>query len=127
MGQGLYTMLIYGTIDVPREAFEDDAVYDAITHRVVRSNEARPLYLGIPLAVDDVFLQEWYRICAIPFHALNRHVGPRQVVHVTLRDTSLNKQIVRASREWARVQTTIRRLTGKALGEGQLLLVSDWD
>ena len=73
MGQGLYRMLAYGTMDVPRELVNEDLnnwkqiedtapkkVRDGYSWATINTSyEAEPPYIGIPLAVDVGLLQEW--------------------------------------------------------------------
>lgn len=138
MGQGLYTALVYGTMEIPQP--EPDGWWEAIemvcpkrSNRwptIKASSEAKPRYIGFPLAVDDGCLQEWWEVGNLPYEAIHGTVAPRRVIRVTvsmrLLDDDFLAWIDQAKIDWNRVRKA-SKTAGYPLPPGQLLLVSDWD
>lgn len=140
MGQGIYRALAMGT--TRRPCFPNDDLgkkYDSWLAAVERSirplrfasaYEAVPDYCGILLAVDDGFLQEWWKLPDLPHDALRSSVGVRRVVSAKLVPSNcsarLRTSIDRARKKWEAARKESLRL-GVPLGPPRLLLVCDWN
>lgn len=136
MKHGLFTMLVFGTTAVPK--FENDPEGEAFVAWFEALNEialdlnypyaAEPEYVGIRLAVDDEFFQDYWELPPLPCASLRCAVGPRQVVpaKVVKLPRAVSERLRAARSLWEKMRTASKE-SGHVLGPGKLLLVSDWD
>jgi hypothetical protein len=83
--------------------------------------------LAIRLAVDEPFLQEWWKLPDLPYSSLGAMPARRTVVPARLFDVSpeLAETIAKATETWRQVQEAFKPCG--ELPDGECLLVNDWD
>jgi hypothetical protein len=129
-------MLVFGTTALPKflndqygEAFDKwFCELEKIVPDLDASNEAEPQYIGIRLAVDDEWLQDWWKLPSLPHSSLRCAVGPREVVlaRVVELPRPVSERLRRARLFWEKLRTASKKC-GHVLRRGRLLLVCDWD
>lgn len=137
MGQGLYTMLGYGVIakdDQLRtedgDCLHDEIIVNPLAELLDTAYEAEPQFLVLRLAVDDGFLQDWWKLPNLPHEALPGSVGSRQAKQIPVDESKLPGEIQAAvdlARDrWAVIDEAFRQ-HGVTLPEAGFILVNDWD
>ena len=135
MGQGLYTMLGYGVLNPP--CADDDETNDDVTTAMMdlglqTSYECAPTYVVIPLAVDDAWLQDYWKLPPLP--DMLPHPKPRTARVLPL-DTvpgdvaclsAFRPSAVLLVQRWEQARALYHR-AGLALGDPALIVLNDWD
>ena len=129
MGQGLYRCLGFGCLNPPPFAWDSDL--GQMVHDVVHTScDAEPLYLIVPMAIDEAFLRETQSLPSLP--AGLPHVEDRTAVTVArCRSwTDVGKLGVwipqRIVATWELVRF-FARTRGVQLPPGEPVFVCDWD
>ncbi|MBI9080243.1 MAG: hypothetical protein JEY79_17240 [Pseudodesulfovibrio sp.] len=132
MGQGHYTMLAFGLTNesLPDEALlseDNDYMWGfeketGIT--VASAYECEPYFWAIPLAVNDGFLQNWWKLPDLPYDELPCSVAPRTCKIIDKEMPSVDMEAVRA--KWSQFQDFYRKM-GIEMPDGNLILIADWD
>jgi hypothetical protein len=122
MGQGPYTMIAFGTNQVPEKpaGVEEDDWYgwgDLLEELGVRSHYQAQPYLAIPLAISDGWLKDHW---GVPLK-LEYAVLPLDQIHAFVQP-HLEAAIVR----WVQAMQMVAD-HGGTLPTGQLLLIDDSD
>jgi len=131
MGQGLYTMIAYGTPSPPR--FTNDPDGEAYCEWTELRDlhvayEAEPGYLAIALAVDDEALQHQWQLPELP-DCIGPKPKPRTCVPAKVMgevSPDFSRRVAVAEQQWLALQKELNDM-GVALEDGRLLVVNDWN
>lgn len=124
MGQGLYNLLGFGVLEppMPEDDDERDDMYTRLDDLGLKTTyECEPEFLVVPLAVDDGFLQDWWKIPALSDDVLR--CAPRKARYAN--DDSIS--VPDKARETWKVAQTRYRAVGLTLPDAQLVVINDWD
>lgn len=125
MGQGLYNLLGFGVLNPPYLK-DDDAnetlFEEAFDLGVRRSYEAEPDFLVVKLAVDDGFLQDWWKLPELPDSVLR--CAARKARYA---EDSIAFPVPDAARDlWQSAKLLFGR-HGLTLPDARLVVINDWD
>jgi hypothetical protein len=134
MGQGLYTMLGYGVLNPPWA--DDDETNDDVTTAMMdlglqTSSECAPTYVVIPLAVDDAWLQEHWKLPPFPDmlpHPQSRtaRVLPLDTVPGEVACFIAFQPSAVLLEQWEQARALYHK-AGLVLGDPALIVLNDWD
>lgn len=125
MGQGLYNLLGWGVLEPPYPKDDDasEALFEeAYDLGLRRSYEAEPDFLIVKLAVDDGFLQDWWKLPELSDDVLR--CAPRRARYA---EDSIAFSVPDSAREKWQAGKLLFEKAGLTLPDARLVVINDWD